>query len=429
MTGRRIRARVATLAVTGVLLAACDGGSGSGGEATTDLSFVLFGDPVETAGYRTIISMFEEENPGISVTMAPVPSQDELLAKLTTSFAGGEPPDVFLINFRKFGQFAAADALEFVQPYLESSDAISVDDFTQASIEAFRFGDDDALACMPQNLSTLEVYVNVDLFEQASLALPEAGWTWDEFLTAAQALTTDRTYGVGVAPKIIRLAPFAWSNGGEVVDDPDDPTVLTLDDPATREALNFLLDLQLEHGVVPTDAEERSEDAQSRFLNGRLGMYLNSRRVVPTLRTVEDFTWDVAPLPVAPGGEPATILHTDAYCMSATSPHHDVSWRFIEFAMGPQGQRVLAESGRTVPSRLDVQRTDAFLDPEQPPASAEVFLDAADHVRATPNVPSWAEVEKAADRILEEMFYGRVDRDEGSARIHEESRRLFAGRS
>jgi multiple sugar transport system substrate-binding protein len=139
-------------------------------------------------------------------------------------------------------------------------------------------------------------------------------------------------------------------------------------------------------------------------------MYLDSRKAVPSLREIEGFSWDVAPLPVAPGGQPATILHGDAYCMSADSSQHDAAWRFVEFAMGGAGQTILAESGRTVPSRLDVAGSPAFLEPDEPPASSSVFLDAIPTIRAVPHTPRWSQAEKEADKILEDVFYGRVPR-------------------
>jgi multiple sugar transport system substrate-binding protein len=223
-----------------------------------------------------------------------------------------------------------------------------------------------------------------------------------------------------------RLAPFVWSNGGDLVDDPARPSRLTLTTvPATRAAIDWFLDLQLVHGVVPPDAEEQSESSEARFLRGTLGMYLNSRVAVPTLRTIKGFEWDVAPLPVAPGGVPASILHSDAYCMSAGRSEHRSAWRFIEFAMGREGQRILAESGRTVPSRLDVARSDAFLDPGRPPRSAQVYLDAEPHLRATPRTASWARVEREAGALLEEVFYGRVERQEGLRQLEERIRPLF----
>jgi multiple sugar transport system substrate-binding protein len=391
------------------------------------ITFVLFGDAEEVAGYRTLVDAFEDANPDVKVTLSPVATQDELMARLTTSFAGGTPPDVFLLNYRRYGRFAAQGVIEPAQKYLDASDDLDESDFSPRALDAFRFGGDD-LTCMPQNLSSLVVYYNADLFRAAGVPPPRAGWTWDDFLAAARALTRDKTYGVGVEPSVIRLAPFVWSNRGDLVDNPDRPTTLTLTrDQATRRAVDWFLDLQLVHRVVPPDAEEQSESSEARFLRGTLGMYLNSRVAVPTLRTIDSFEWDAAPLPVAPGGVPASILHSDAYCMSADRPDHRSAWRFIEFAMGRSGQKILAESGRTVPSRLDVARSDAFLTPSRPPRSSRVFLDAEPHLLAIPHTATWSRVEGEANKLLEEVFYGRVDRERGLRDLEEKLRPLFAG--
>lgn len=415
-----------TLALTlAVALAAC--GGGGDGDDTSDsarLRFVLFGDAVEVAGYEDLVATYEDKNPGVDVTLSPVPTQDELLARLTTSFAGGRPPDVFLVNYRSYGQFAAADVLEPVQTYVERSDVVALDDFAPAPLDAFRF-DGDELTCMPQNVSSLAVYYNVDLFEQAGLPAPTAGWTWDDFLAAAASITGDGRYGVGVEPSLIRLAPFVWSNGAEPVDDPRDPTRLALDSPRAREALDFFLDLRSRHGVVPPQREEQSQSSEARFLAGSLGMLLDSRKAVPTLRTIDGFEWDVAPLPVAPGGVPATILHGDAYCLSRDA-NPDAAWSFVEFANSREGQTILAKSGRTVPSRLDVARSPAFLEPDQAPRSAQVFLDAVPYVRAVPHTATWSQAEKRADDILAAMFYEQVDREAGLRRLLDETAPLLA---
>ena len=406
-----------------LLLAACGQGGTGGGEERDSVSLVLFGDAVETAGYQRMVEAFEAENPDLDVELAPVAKQDDLLARLTTSFAAGSPPDVFLVNTRSYGRFAEQGALAPVQPFLEDSDVLSAVDFYPAAFDAFRAGGDE-LQCMPQNLSSLQVYYNADLFRQAGLEPPRPGWTWDDFLRTAQALTRDGVYGVGTDASLIRLAPFVWSNGGEVVDDPDAPTRLTLTAGASREAVDFFLDLQLRHGVVPPEREEQSEDAETRFLRGGLGMYLDSRKAVPSLRTIEDFTWDVGPLPVAPGGTPSTVLHSDAYCLSREGDPV-AGWRLVEFAMSEQGQTLLAESGRTVPSRRDVSTSPAFLDPEEPPASAQVWLDAAEVVRPLPVVPAWSRVEKEGDELLEAVFYGRTGREAGLRRLEQTAAELL----
>ena len=217
------------------------------------------------------------------------------------------------------------------------------------------------------------VYYNRALFDAAGVAYPTAGWTWDDFLQTARALTRDLDgdaagsdqYGAGVSAELMRLAPFIWQNGGELVDDPDQPTRLALDSPAALAAFQWFVDLQVKEHVVPDATAEQAEESETRFMNGRLAMFLNSRRGVPTYRTVEGLDWDVAPLPQ--GVQAAGILHSDGYCLSAKAQDKESAWTLIEFANSAEGQTLMAGTGRTVPSLRQVAESPAFLDP---PAAA-----------------------------------------------------------
>ena len=52
--------------------------------------------------------------------------------------------------------------LEPIESRLEGSDAFEQEDFYQQALDAFRF--DGELVCLPQNISSLVVYYNRDLF-------------------------------------------------------------------------------------------------------------------------------------------------------------------------------------------------------------------------------------------------------------------------
>jgi multiple sugar transport system substrate-binding protein len=337
------------------------------------------------------------------------------MTKLSGSFTAGNPPDVFLLNYRRYGQFAAKNVLEPVGPWLDKSTTIKVTDYYTHTMAAFTYK--CTLQCLPQNVSSLDVYYNKSLFEQYNVPLPAADWTWQDFLSAAQALTKDSngdgkidTYGVGVEPIIIRLAPFVWQHGGEIVDNYDQPARLTLDEPAAREAVQFFMELSLVHRVVPTEAEFKAEALDTQLMNGKLGMFLSSRVETPTFREgIKDFTWDVAPLPR--DKQAATILHADAYCMATASQNKEATWDFIQFAQGPQGQSVAAKRGRTVPSLQAVATSPDFLDPTQPPANSRVYLDVLPSSRISPVISTWPAVERVVNEELERAFYGTAPID------------------
>ena len=138
--------------------------------AAEPLRLQAFGDPAELAAYRELIAAFQKANAGTEVEFIPVGKQRDHMAKLTTGFSGGSPPDLFLINFRRYGQFAAKGVLEPLGPALSARGSYKDSDFYEQSLEAFRFN--GQLMCTPQNVSSLVVYYNVTMFKQLGLPTP-----------------------------------------------------------------------------------------------------------------------------------------------------------------------------------------------------------------------------------------------------------------
>ncbi len=379
------------------------------------VSFMVFGDPGELKAYQAIVDTFESRNPDIDVELIHIPSQNDYRQRLGADFAAGTAADVVLLNYRRMVPFAARETLVPLGPYLGASQTISGTAFYTETLSAFTWN--GTIWCLPQNLSSLVVYYNKDLFAAAGVPEPAADWTWDDFLAAAKALTRDTDgdgtidqYGLGTEVTFLRLAPFIWQNGGEFVDDPYLPSFLTLNTPAAQEAFQWFVDLQTQHHVVPDAAAEEAEDSESRFLNGRNAMHLQSRRIVPTLRESAAFDWDVAPLPQHK--QAATMLHSDGYCMAATTQNKDAAWRLIEFANSSEGQKIVAATGRTVPSMRAVAESPAFLDPAAKPARSRVWLDVLPVLHNMPITATWIDVETIVDSELERAYYGQATVDE-----------------
>lgn len=392
---------------------------GCAAKAETDtVTFMVFGDPAEFAAYERLVAAFTAQYPDIHVELGHVPGQEDYRQRLALDFTAGAPPDVMLLNYRRFAQFADQGGLAPLDAYLTQSDVLNTEDFFPVALEAFQF--EEQLWCIPQNVSSLVVYYNRDLFDAAGLPYPAGDWTQADFLALAQALTQDTDgdgvtdqYGVGLEPNLFRLAPFIWQNGGDLVDDPDRPTRLTLDTPPALQALEWFAALQTQYHVAPDAVAEATISSEDRFLNGQLAMFFNSRRGVPTYRTIQSFVWDVAPLPG--GAQRRGILHSDGYCMAATAANKDAVWTFIEFANSDAGQTVIATTGRTVPSLRAVAESPAFLDAGQPPANSQVYLDTLDDLGRVPTMPGWPFIEELASREIERAFYGQASVAEAAA--------------
>jgi multiple sugar transport system substrate-binding protein len=412
----KFRSLVFFIVVLVLILSACQPSQSASGK----ISFMVFGDPAELAAYQKLVDSFKQTNSNIQVELIQVPGQSDYRKRLAADVAAGNPADVVLINYRRFATFANAAALEPLGGYLKNSKLIKEADFYPEAMQAFQWHGEQM--CIPQNISSLVVYYNKDLFDQAGVAYPSNGWTWDDFTTAAQTLTKDTNndggtdlFGAGIAPELIRIAPFVWQAGGEVVDDESNPQALMLATAEALHAADFFFGLQTKYHVVPNLEQETSQDSESRFINGQLAMFFNSRRGVPTYRESAAFDWDVAPLPQ--DKEQATILHSDGFCLTSASKNKNTAWAFLEFANSPEGQTIVAETGRTVPSLVSVANSASFLDPKSKPANSQVFLDVIPYIRVLPIHPNWAEVEEIADNEISLGFYGQVPYYDAMSRV------------
>jgi multiple sugar transport system substrate-binding protein len=415
---RRFAVAVAAILVLGAC--SSEGGSGSS-DGPAAITIQVSGEREETAVYRAMVEDYKRDHPDVDVTLVEVADKGDHLTKLATSFAAGDPPDLFLVNFREYSQFVARGAIE---PFGNHVEAVGMDlnDYYPAPVEAFTFNDE--LQCMPQNISSLVAYYNVDLFEKAGVDPPEEGWTWADFRAAGEALTKGDVRGIGLEPTIIRLAPFVWSNGGNIVDDDIEPSTFTLDTPEARAAMEFIIGLAHDE-LIPTEREVAAQDLETRFVTGKLGMLLSSRRETPALREVLDLKWDVGPLPVAE--EPAGILHSDGYCIAAQSDQAEAAAGFIAYATGTGGQTISAQGGRTVPSLMSIAESNAFLDPIRAPSRSRVFLDTIPGLRRTPVLSTWTEIEDLAEEILTRAFYEEgYSIDDAIDALQEASEALFA---
>ncbi len=392
--------------------------------------FAFFADPSEALAYAQLIDRFEEIQNEIKIEPVVISSSNvaplgRLLPAskypewLRGSFTGPNPPDVFLFTYRDVGAYDTRGVLEPLDSWLAGSRSLNEGDFYPEALSLFRPMDKPLMA-IPQNLSSLVVYFNTEMFEAAGIPEPVAGWSWEDFSAAAKALTQDTNgdglpeiHGVTFDPTIHRYAAAIWGAGGELFDDVYQPTRLTLDTPEARRGIEFITSLgPTGIGATPTQDERMLLDDTQRFRSGKAAMLIQSRRVVAFLRDNALVPWDVAPLPV--GLIPANVSHSDGLGIWSGSPRKDGAWKFLEFAMGEEGQKILAESGRTVPSMRRVAESDAFLKGgssasllgyAQSPRNASIYLENIGISRPLPSTSTWPSAVWEMDRAFKKAFY------------------------
>jgi multiple sugar transport system substrate-binding protein len=406
--GGRVKAKAVVLLLA-MALAGCQGEQQA---TSTVLTVAAAGGDGEIRALREVADAFEAANPGTTVRLDTVAEAGELVSKLTVALAAKSPPDVFVMNYRRLGSFAAKGVMEPVP-------ADSATGLHPKPLEAFTFA--GSLLCLPSNAASMVVYVNPSLFTRVAVALPPGRWSWDELLATAKQLKSKGVTAIGFEPSLIRLAPFVWSNGGELVDSVDEPTSVDLRSAEAREAIGFLLELQ-KQGMGA--AARAAQDPEEAFAAGRVAMYFDSRRAVPGFRKTEGLDFDVRPVPTKVSA--VSVLHSDGYCVTKAGPRRALAQAFADFAVTGPGAEVLARSGRTVPVKTALASAPGFRSGR--PASSQVFLDQLDAARSLPNAPRWNEAEGAADELLAQLFAGRLSVGQAVEAIEEATRAKLGNR-
>ena len=371
--------------------------SGGGGQEEDDI-------------VQASIVEFEQRNPNIKVKRINPGDSGQYFTKLQTMMAAGEPPDIFYMDFARMAPFAEAGQLEELDDYFAAEsepdveDPLVLDDFFTPAVDAFRLQNGKMglgpLFGVPKDFTTVGIYWNRDLFDQAGAQHPTPDWTWDDFVAAGRKVhALEGITGAELVTWPFVLRGYLWSRGASVVNDQGDFEALTLSAPESLQALQDLRDWRFGQDAFLARSEAEGIDPGSLFLSGRIGMVGPfGRWVVPSYRSIEDFSWDFAPLPQ--GKSRANVLATIAWSMSSNSKHPDASWKLLKWLTGEQSQSVQSGLGLAIPTLKSVAQSDAFLNGSLAPANDQGFLDAIDVAR----VPPWP-----VDPAFQDQFQRTLD--------------------
>jgi multiple sugar transport system substrate-binding protein len=389
-----------------------------------EVRFMVFGEPAEVEAFDKVAEAFEEANPGVKVSLVPVPgTEEEYHARLASELVAGSPADVVLIDYDAAAEFYEKGGLQPLTDQLAASTVVKPADLYPQALQAFQ--NEGQQMCLPLSISSLVVFFNKDKFDEAGQAYPTAGWTWDQFLATAQALTKDENgdgvpeeFGVAIEPKLNNILPFIWQNGGEFLAEGNH--ALAIDTPEAKAAIQFVLDWQSKYHIAPDEEHTTSEGARELFQHGELAMLIQSSEFAPEAAEMTGLNWDIGPLPQK--AQAANILKSDGVCLPAKAANPELGWKLIEFLLSPEGQRIMGAAGRIVPVNKSVAESTGFLDPSAKPASRQVWLDNIPLIRTVPPLENWPDIEERANEELEHAYFGHATAEEAIEEIIQQTR-------
>lgn len=393
------------------------------------IRFAVYGPPEQIESYRDLAQAFMRNNPHLTVRVEASLDPENAFAELQQDFAAGTAADVFLVSEAYLPRLVAEQRVQPVNHLLDERAVDFGDGYQRDGLVAFSA--ESALQCMPHDVTPLVVYYNEDLVRFRSLVeegeeppTAEDGWSWEQFATAARQAAGGNVKGVYADPGLHTFAPFLWSAGGELVDDHEEPSTLTLSADGNQETFAQVLELLRDPDVTPTEEQLARRDAVNRFKNGELAMILGTRALTPKLRKAENLDFDVFPLPNL--GRYRTIAAMSGYCINAETDVLQAAADFLAFAVSREGATITALPGYVVPSNLQVQYSPAFLQPGEQPDDTFVFAEGVRRTNPLPSVPQWPDVVEQTRPLFHRLLHAPViDLEALLARIDARSRTIL----
>ena len=358
------------------------------------------------APHQAIIARFEAANPDLQVQLEPVESGDYYQV-LLDQIATGNPPDLLQIGDDAVPSFVDRKALLSLDEYIVSPNyPLDTGIYLPGVLEPGHWAGSQYL--LPKDFTPLAVYYNKKLFDQYGVPYPQPGWTWDDFLHTAQALTKD-TNGDGTTDLWGVQLTGTWTTGfeywvaaagGRLVSNDGIGFLGYMDSSQTSEALQFLDDLYHSAKVAPIPTNlSPFATGNDQFERGVAAMRVFGHWPLASLRKNPALDLGVVGMPSQV--RQANILLWSGFGIAALSQHREAAWRFLRFYAGQEGAEVWKDWG--LPSvRSVAERAGLVRDPLE-----GVWLSELAHLvpRAYTAVPTWGRTgDPALAKLLEKMI-------------------------
>jgi multiple sugar transport system substrate-binding protein len=304
----------------------------------------------DRAYYESLKDKFRTENPQIIVELKPWtanPTQSELATDVI----------VLTWDMALYSQSQTVQASLPLDILIDQDRSFNRDDFYPGTLKAF--SDTGKVYAIPSGLDPWVMFYNKDLFDQYNVPYPKEGWTWDDFLAIASALTHSdiKSFGFTTLPNSPDPFFFLMQHGGKLVDDSGRPTFL---DPLNIESMEWYTRLFSSNEVAlsPKRANEifgySNESTWVAIYKGNVGMWtgnLSQRGGMNQTNNPWKFSWGVAPLPKDQVA--FTGASYEGLAISAKSQNQDASWKWITFLSKQVPYRLM-------PARISVAEASAF---------------------------------------------------------------------
>jgi multiple sugar transport system substrate-binding protein len=317
------------------------------------------------------IEQFQEANPGITITRLE-PDATRFFAMLTA----GTPPDVYRLQAPQFPLLLARNIALNLQPYIDVSELIAVDDLAPAnnyyrsSGGALDIGAGDFYGMVKDWSPDMTVWADLDVIEAAGLAVPSftEAMDYDEYFAYGEKLLTfdgDRVAMRGFdfnLPWVDRMWTLWLQGHGESIFTDDYTEIDLVENEMAREAVEYTYRLA-ETRVASSPVSPSPTWPGQDFANGELGLVQYGfwfSGGIPLWATdeikakVEEGRIVMLPAPKWKGTKLNTTITATGSIVTAATKNPDEAYKVFEWYNAAEPAQNRAASGWGVPALISM---------------------------------------------------------------------------
>lgn len=464
---RRELLRLSTVgAATAAILAACGPGAPStatsvpgaaavqpaAGSKAEEITFWPRDPSEQSVVWQNILPIQKQLFPELTVKLE-APAED-LPGKLLVAYAGGTAPDSVVTGLNAFRSMVGKKMLSPIQSYIDADNDVKnrLPEYVPAAIKGYTYK--SQLYAVPTVNESIVFWYNKDAIVQAGLTPPREieddpkKWNWDTVVTYAKALNKgtgfrrERFGVVCTGEKGPSAFNEAWGNllyagGGRFLDDGGE--TCTFNSAATRDTLQWIVDLIFKYDVHPDVGESSSAQVRDRafFQNGQVAMVVQGeyfRRYLwgsgrPSAGI--PFNYDLARMPYSPAtGKRTNIYHGNGSYLISQSKNPDATWKWLKVILTKEAQQIITDTwgsrGGNAGTYAAWLKSNAGGGPDGLNYNAMISADAdAEPYRATPYLTNNAMLEPATRILYDNVFLSTMPVAEGASQIEKETNSLL----
>ncbi len=402
----------------------------AGGASAVDLQFFF---PVAVGGkaaetIEELTNEYAAANPGVNIDAVYAGSYQDTVTKTLTAVRGGTPPQLAVILSVDMFTLIEEDAIVSFDE-VSKGDTEWLKAFYPSFMENSQTG--GKTYGIPFQRSTPVLYWNKEAFAEAGLDPNTPPANWEEMVEFGKKLTKKDANG-NVTQWGVRIPssgfPYwlfqGFTTQNDVILANSDGNMTNFDDPKVVEALDFMIDLSKEHGVMQPGIIEWGATPKA-FFEGQTAMMWTTTGNLTNVRDNAPFDFGVAMLPAhqrrgAPTGGGNFYIFKDStdeqkaasldFIKWITAPEQAARWTIATGYVAPRPdawetdlmKKYVADFPAALVARDQLEHAVAELSTYQNQRITTIFNDALEAAITGKSTPEEAlkEAQMQADRIL-----------------------------